>query len=314
MESTQATAIVRHTRVMPGKEDLYLQWRARLTRVLSAHDGFLRVEAHPPRGAQPDWVSIERFESLDSAKRWLRCDARLELAATIVDLVEGPDSVNILVGDAEDRGNDVTAVITNLVLAGKEVEFRRWQERIQTAQSQFVGYLGVTVQEPIPGVNPTWITLLRFDTADNLRAWLNSAVCENLRDESSGLLEQGDYRVTRTSFSSWLPSQERVANPPAWKVNAIVLLVLYPVVMLTIVFLNPHIAGLGTGVVTFIGNIIGVAATGFWLVPWAAGRLGTWLSPPPERSRRVTLVGTAFMLLGYLALIATMSTIVTLTA
>jgi len=314
MESTRAAAIVRHTKVLAGKEDLYLQWRARLTGALHQREGFLRVESHPPQEDQPDWVSIERFASIESAKAWLCSDRRLELAEDIADLVDGPDSVNILFGDEQSRGTEVTAVITNDVRNGKEPEFHQWQRRIQTAQSQFAGYLGVNVQEPIPGVNPAWITLLRFDTADNLRGWLDSDVCQKLREESSGLLEQADYRVMRTSFSNWLPSQERAENPPAWKVNAIVLLVLYPVVMLTIVFLNPHVAGLGTGVVTFIGNVIGVAVTGFWLVPFAAGRLGTWLSPPPQRARRVTIVGAALMMLGYLVLIAVMSTIASLAA
>lgn len=269
--------------------------------------GFERVEVYPPDADQDDWVSIERFDSVESARAWLTSDARAGLVDEVVALVDGPDSVTIIADDAASHRRETTAVITDVVRPGSEGRFRDWLQRIQIAQSKYPGYLGVSVQEPIEGVNPAWVSLLRFDTAEHLRGWLESEECERFRAESEDMLDHGDYRVTRTSFTSWLPAQERAAEPSVWKVNAVVLLVLYPVVMLTIIFLNPRIAGLGVGPVTFIGNIIGVAATGFWLVPWAAGRLQTWLVPPPGRERQVTLVGSLLMLAGYAVLVVVMS-------
>lgn len=299
-------AIVRHTCVRKGCEQEYGEWRSRITTALSGHPGFQRVEVYPPDEVQSDWVTIERYDSVADARAWLTSDTRAALADEVVGLVDGPDSVAIIVDEGVPQ-RETTAVITDLVARGHEREFRDWVTRIQNAQSRYPGYLGVSVQEPIPGVNPAWVTLLRFDTAANLRGWLESDECEQFRQESQGFLEHGDYRVTRTSFRNWLPAVERAAEPSVWKVNAIVLLVLYPVVMLTIIFLNPRIAGLGVGPVTFIGNVIGVAATGFWLVPWAAGRLQTWLVPPPDRARRISLVGWLLMVLGYVVLVSVMS-------
>lgn len=299
--------IVRHARVQPGLAEEYTTWRGRVLAALGRHQGFLRVETFPPDAAQPDWVSVEHFDSPAAARAWLGSPERAVLAEQVVPLLAAPDSVNIIVGDAEVPPSDVTAVITNSVRPGMEAQFREWHERIGAAQARYLGYRGAEVQEPIAGVNPNWVTLLRFDTAEHLRAWLDSADCARLTAEAEPFLASGEYRVTRTTFASWLPAEEQAAQPSLWKVNAIVLLVLYPVVMLTIIFINPWTSGLGVGPQTFVANVIGVVATGFVLVPWAAGLLRTWLSPPPGTEPRTTVLGWVLIVLGYVGLIAAMS-------
>ena len=84
------------------------------------------------------------------------------------------------------------------------------------------------------------------------------------------------------------------------------LLVLYPVVMLTIIFLNPRIAGLGVGPVTFIGNVIGVAATDSG---WCRGQpvVPDVVVPPPTARARISPVGWLLMVLGYVVLVSVMS-------
>ncbi len=304
-------AIVRHTNVRPGAEEDYALWRGRLLSAIHETAGFENLEVHPPHGSQSDWVTVERFESLESAQTWLASDRRLDLVAEVEHLTEGPDTVTLLSDDSPRPEAGVTAVITNRVRPGCQDEFRQWQRRIQAAQARYPGYIGVTVQPPIAEVNPDWVTLLRFDTEDHLRAWLGSADCARLHEESLPLMEHADYRVTGASFRNWLPAAEQAAEPPLWKVNAVVLLVLYPVVVLTLVFINPLIAGLGLAPVTFIDNVIGVAATGFLLVPWAARALTRWLAPPAADATRITWWGTAGMLVAYAVLIVLMTLVAT---
>ncbi len=306
---TPSATIVRHARVFPGKEDGFIAWRGRLLAELGRHPGFLTVETYPPDGDQPDWVTVERFNSQRAAVAWLESPARAALVGQANDLIEGIDSVNVIVGPEQTRGRDVTAVITNLVKPGMEPEFQAWRKHIQDVQSTFPGYRGIDVQPPIEGVNRNWVTLLRFDTAEHLRGWLDSGECARLTAESEPLMASAEYRVSRTSFSNWLPDAERAAEPSVWKVNAIVLLVLYPVVVLTLLFVNPLLSSWGLAPLTFLDNVIGVALTGFWLVPWAAGRLGKWLAPPAGQERRITIWGTVGMLLAYAVLIVVMTLI-----
>ena len=306
-----AAAIVRHTKVREGSEREYAAWRGRVIAALADQPGWVSVEVHPPDGVQDDWVTVERFGTLANAQAWLDSPVRRELAAGADHLVEAPDTVTLLNEEAPTTDEGVTAVITNRVRPSAEGAYREWLARIQSAQAHFPGYQGVSVQPPIAAVSPDWVSLLRFDTAEHLRAWMDSPECAALTAEVAPLLEVGEYRVARASFSNWLPDTERAADPPVWKVNAIVLLVLYPVVLLTVVFLNPILAPLGVALTVFIGNVIGVAATGFWLVPWAAGKMDRWLSPDPANEPRDTRLGTLYVLLAYAGLIALMTVIAT---
>lgn len=306
---TTGVTVVRHSTVVAGHEEEFAAWRGRLLARLGAHPGFLRVDTHPPDDTQSDWVTVEHFVNIAAATAWLESPARAELLEESGDFIEGIDSVTIIV-DSDRPVSDVTAVITNEVRPGSERQFAEWQERIQAVQATYPGYRGVEVQQPIPGVNPAWVTLLRFDTAENLRTWMTSEDCRRLTEESEEWMEHAEARVTRVSFNNWLPPDEQVLQPPEWKVNMIVLLVLYPVVMLTLVFFNKLLpSSWGLGPITFIDNIIGVALTGFILIPWGAGRLKTWLSPPAEDEPRTTILGTALMILGYLVLVILMSAV-----
>ncbi|MDQ1305197.1 MAG: uncharacterized protein QG671_1028 [Actinomycetota bacterium] len=309
MPEHKSASIVRHTRVRDDATDMYALWRARLTTQLGCQPGFQRLEVYPPDTSQPDWVTIERFDSIEHAQGWLRSDARAELSTEVSELVIGADTVTILLGDGPGQPRDVTAVITNRPKLGLEQDFREWQQRIQLVQSRYPGYRGVEVQPPIAGVTDDWITLLRFDTAENLRGWLESPECHTLRKESEPLLDVATYRVARTTFANWLPADEQAANPSPWKVNAIVLLVLYPVVMLEIAFLYPKLGFLDLGPMTFIGNALSVYLTGFFLVPWAARLLRRWLAPRGAESRALHVWGWVGMCVGYVALVAVMSLI-----
>jgi hypothetical protein len=132
------------------------------------------------------------------------------------------------------------------------------------------------------------------------------AQCAALTAESQEFLEEGVVRVTRTSFSNFLGPEERAEQPSNWKVNAIVLLVLYPLVMAEIIFLYPHLP-LPLGPQTFIGNAVSVFITGFFFIPWAARGLNWWLAPSGPHKQRVSVLGWVAMFVGYGLLVLLMS-------
>lgn len=309
------TVIVRHSLVRRGCAEDYAHCRAELTAALSGHPGFVRVEVEPPSAAQDEWVTTEHFTDTAAAIAWLDSPERLRLARLADGFVDRTNA-SIIVSKATTGRDHVTAVISNRVLPGHDLPFREWMRQIQAAQARFPGYLGVDVQPPVPGVSDDWITLLRFDTAEHLRAWLDSDECRRLTEQSEPLSAHADYHLAKTSFVNLLAAQERAADPPVWKVNAVVLLTLYPVVVLTLLLLNPLLtrastalelaAGLAFAITVFIGNVIGVAATGFCLVPWAARLLDGWLA---AKDPRRSMLGTVAMVGGYAALIAVMSAV-----
>ncbi len=311
-DDSQRATIVSHSQVLAGKHEAFAAWEVERNRILREQPGFIDVEVWPPViGQQPDWVIVEHFQSSRQAVAWLESAARASADDDAIDLLAAPDSVNIVAGGVgkERPKATVTAVITNLVAPGKDADFRQWKNRIRAVQSTFPGYQGADVQPPIEGVNANWVTFLRFDTAENLRGWLDSPECAELTVDSEPIMEKAEYRMARTSFESWLPRSEQaqINPPPNWKVSMIVLLVLYPIVMLEIVFLYPPLAAIGTGPTTFIANAIGVTATGFLLVPWASNVLKKWLVPPADQERKTTIIGSVGIVAAYVVCVVLMS-------
>ncbi len=75
----------------------------------------------------------------------------------------------------------------------------------------------------------------------------------------------------------------------------IVLLMLYPIVMLELLLLNPLLRSLGMAEATFIGNLLSVAALGWVLVPPANRAFDWWLRPSPSVPRWTTAAGVALI-------------------
>ena len=72
-----------------------------------------------------------------------------------------------------------------------------------------------------------------------------------------------------TSFPGWVPVNPVTGKSPnIWKTASLVLLTLFPVVMLELKFLTPHLHALPPAVGTFIGNGISVALTTWPLIRW----------------------------------------------
>ena len=181
---------------------------------------------------------------------------------------------------------EVTEVITTDVKEGKVDEFRAWADRVQQAQTQFPGYKGSFVQPPGPGER-TWTTLMRFQTADQLEAWLNSPQRAALLQEEQGLVEREMLHRIDNSFPGWIPNDPATGKPPSmWKTACLVLLTLFPVVMIELKFLTPFLLGnhVPPALATFIGNAVSVALTTWPLMPLAIRAFKPWIFPGEQPS------------------------------
>lgn len=70
-----------------------------------------------------------------------------------------------------------------------------------------------------------------------------------------------------------------MANVPVWKQMMIVLLMLFPIVMLELIFLSPYLSTLHFSLATFIGNAISVALLSWPFMSIAIYCLNWWLTP-----------------------------------
>lgn len=130
---------------------------------------------------------------------------------------------------------------------------------------------------------------LSFASPAHFMGWMDSQERRDLLNPA----EHGGYRYVGSSdwdgYARWL-SGAVSRQVPAWKVNLIVLLVLYPTVMVLGVVLRPLPLDAPTGLL--LGNLCSVALTGWLLVPWASRLLQPWLEgTATRRARSLTLSG-----------------------
>lgn len=77
-----------------------------------------------------------------------------------------------------------TAIIGQKVLPGLEREYATWQEDVNSAASDYAGYLGAEISPPT-SLQPDWVVVYRFDSIAHLQSWINSATRQALLDAGS---------------------------------------------------------------------------------------------------------------------------------
>jgi hypothetical protein len=229
-----AVTLVTQTRVREGMAEEFGRWQSTISAAASEFPGFITQSVLPPNPpVQVDWVIQQRFANVRGASAWLCSERRSRLLDAAQPMLAGPDDVHLVRDDtAGARPAPVSAVISSRVRPGREAAFRAWEQRIASTQAQSPGFQGYRFEPPIPGVQDDWLAILRFDTEDNLQAWLESPERKKLLEEAAPFLEEFHARVVRTGFEQWFSPAHGTSAPAAWKQNMIVLLLLYPVVFL----------------------------------------------------------------------------------
>ncbi len=297
-DTSHVATAVTAVQVRQGQEGAFASWLAQLNETVATFPGYVSAVVIPPvPPVQLDWVIVQRFRTLEQLRAWLDSDARRSLLDKSTSLLVDEGTTNVIEGTTSNSPRDmVTEVITVSVKPGMEEAYRAWVDRIQQLEARFPGYQGLQLQPPIPGLQDDWISLLRFDTAEHLNAWLESDARREALREAETFVERTREQQVATSFSGWFTFGDTPDQvPPNWKQSMIVLLVLFPVVMLEQLLLNPLLQPLNMSVAIFIGNALSVAVTGFVLIPLGIRALKWWLLPRPNASPMVEAAGIALV-------------------
>ena len=296
-------SIITQTCVRPERAEDYARLQAETSTAIARFPGFIEQRLIPPKPPlQVDWVILQRFVSLEDAKHWLGSTERQSRLEEAAPMLVGRDDVHIVQDEADGiTPAPVSAVISTRVRPGKDDEYRAWERRIATAQSKAPGLQGYRFEPPVPGVQHNHVIIVRFDTEANLHNWLHSPIRKKLLEEAEPLIEESHARMARSGFEQWFRDKGgATSTAPAWKMNLLVLLMLYPVVFLFSIFVGTPLLSnrlhLPFALALFLGNIVSVILTGF-LVPWVAGRFGWWLQPASASGAMWTNVRGAVLII-----------------
>jgi antibiotic biosynthesis monooxygenase (ABM) superfamily enzyme len=298
--------IVTQTRVQAGKESEFARWQDEIGRRVAGFPGFIKQTVMPPNPpSQVDWVIQQQFASADAAVAWLHSEERTGLVQQIQPMLAGADDIHIVADqEAGVRPAPISAVVSTRIKPGQEAAYRQWEQKIAAAQSKAPGFQGYRFEPPIPGVQDDWLAILRFDSEAHLQAWLDSPVRQKLLKESESFTQEVHFRIARTGFDQWFPTGGAGGSgPAAWKMNMVVLLLIYPIVFLFGLFVQtPILMGrmqVPFWLALFIGNVVSVLILDR-LVPWTSKHLGWWLQPKSSNPKAINMAGAALMVLLYL--------------
>lgn len=290
------------THVIPRQDQKahFLEWQAKMHATVALFPGFLSLEISISKEHPNEWIIIQRFVDSDSRLSWQSSKEREMLNEELKKIA----ATNSLIEEVTSFSNireGVTEVLVTKVAIGKEREYKEWIANIHKVEARFPGFRGAYVQSPIEGKGGNWITLLQFDTAENLDKWLSSKERAEILEQSHSLISSLDYHRVISPFGGWFSSLMKQDNAPIplWKQTMIILLVLFPIVMLEFKFLSPVTGSLNLSLATFIGNAISVSLVSWPMMPIAIWFLGWWLVPPKTKKQLWTIYGTFVVFLLY---------------
>ncbi len=304
----EGATIVAQLRVRPDAQDAFAHWEAEVNTVLSSWPGFIQQTAIPPSPpVEARWTIFQWFEQDAAAFDWLASPQRHQLLKAAQAILIGSDDVHV----ARARGQPQAAVSASTIIEthvkpSMESAYRAWQHRIGAALSAAPGFQSYRFEPPLPGVRDSWLVLIRFDTQAALDAWLECTERRRLLRDVEALTSDRSERTVGSSFEQWFPETPGEVPPASWKMNMIVLAVLYPTVFLIDTFVAFPLLGVGipSWLAIFFGNVACVLILSL-LVPRISRYLGWWLNPVARGNlRRINWLGIATMMVAYGASLA----------
>ncbi len=301
--SGSSSALVVKIKLRQELTEGFSAWHARMTTAPAGTSGFISAEVNGPSlPGGNDWSVIQHFRTLDQTNAWRGSKQHRVLirdAQAFVDLNDPQGLCEEARTDAAGNGI-VTEVVTTYVKPGKDHEYQRWAEKVHAAEAEFEGYCGGFLQPPATAKQHYWTTLVRFASPDQLDAWLNSSVRQDLLREHEALVSSWEHHRLPTAFAGWFPTDTHTGeSPKSWKQSLLVLLMLFPIVMLEIKYLGRFTRGLGLAQQTFISNLISVFLLAWLFMPLIISVMKWWLLPGKNAPRWVTPAGIALLLALY---------------
>jgi uncharacterized protein len=257
-----------------------------------------------------DWAHSVTFDSEEHLHSWLDSPAR----AAVLDDGQARGfwrrTSDLVITDAGAPAG--VGAFRHSVKAGSEGEFVSAQIHLARACAGFPGYEGTALLAS--GIADEWLSLVRFRTGGQLSTWLRSpersAALGDLRSSLSK-----DFAVvanTTTPFGTTVRTENgQTLMTPNWKSAMMVLLVLYPTVMILSRFFGPVLDGVGAApwLALWISQILSVCLMQWWLMPVAARPFTRWLDPVDGAGWRISLAGTAVILVCYAVTLVVFATV-----
>jgi uncharacterized protein len=133
-----------------------------------------------------------------------------------------------------------TVVITHRLRENKSAEYESWLQEIAPLCKASPGYLDWHIVRPIPGLSETFTIIIRFDTIDHLRGWMESPTRARLIDKVQHLFATGDDFFISSGLDFWfMPSGAKAKVPIRWKQYLVTWSAIFPLALIVPLLVAP---------------------------------------------------------------------------
>jgi len=276
--SPAAPTVIVARRVVPGREAAFRTWHEEIRAAAAAYPGYVSTELQPPDIAHPDeWVTVYSFASAAELDLWLASPERGELIAGATDLIDTTLREQ-RIASLRTAPEPVTVVFSQRIAPDHHSDFASLYDDVADRLSKFPGFLGSDLFPPVDDVQEEFVIVASFASRPDLDRWLES---DDRRAwvETAGTLIEGDRTMNVVGgFGGWFPpGGPGPEGPKRWKQAAAVLLALFPTALVITLIRIELAPDMNVVAAVFVGNVIGVAALSFVLMPLLTRWLKPWL-------------------------------------
>ncbi len=183
----------------------------------------------------------------------------------------------------------VTLVISKVVKQDKNEAYETWAKGINRVRKRFDGFTGVDIIRPRNPAHNEYVVIIRFEDIDALSKWQSSAICRSWLLSAEDLIESQSKYQKSVDLEQWftLPDQNLNVpqNPPYYKKVVVGILAVYPLIMLSNIFVAPYTQELPYLLRVLVSVVIISSLMSYPMIPWISKLLGFWLYPIKEPNK-----------------------------
>ena len=278
-QSASAPTVVVARHVNPGREDDFRKWDRRIRAAAAAHAGFLGSEVQEPNPSHPgEWVTVYSFATVEQLDAWLQSEDRRSLIGEVQEMIDGPGREQRIAG-LRTAPEPVTVVFSQRIAPHNATEFVELHDDVVDRLRSFEGFLGSDLLQPVEGVQDEHVIVASFASRADLDRWLQSDSRREWLIRTVQLVE-GDRTVNVVGgFGGWFPARPgQPEGPKRWKQSIAVFIALFPTSLLITLVRFEVAPGMNVVLGVFIGNVLGILALTYVLMPRVTRWLGNWLT------------------------------------
>lgn len=148
------------------------------------------------------------------------------------------------IASMENQGASV--VISHYISEGNQKQYETWLDEIAPICKSSIGYMDWQIIRPIPNVTFNYTVIVRFDTIENLKSWMESNDRKQLIEKAKPLLARDDQYVIKSGLDFLFSPENANQNVPVkWKQYLVTWSAIYPLSLLVPLFVFPILKVLG---------------------------------------------------------------------